>query len=288
MTDAAENAEGELLPAEIAIAEEESQEPEQGETSEATAEEETEAEADEPSSEETAENLEQEKQQKRNSLQKRISQLANQRNEANAKVAELEQQVAYLQSQYQQPQDVPQSYPELPDYDYDTNRHQQAVMQYMSHQNAQNVQQVMAQQQQAQIAQLEAQRQQLVNQEFVAKGNDFAIDYPDFHEKVSAPDFHQSDFVANKLVSLPNGPEVAYYLASNRRIADKINRQSDKDANDALITISTALQINSRRKSANTTNAPAPSKLVKPKGKVAKDPDKMTPDEYARYRGYTK
>ena len=278
------------MPTEIAIAETESQEPEQGETSEVTAEEETEAEAEEPSSEETAEKQEQEKQHKRNSVQERISQLARQKNDANAKVAQLEQQVAYLQSQYQQPQDVPQTYPQLADYDYDEGRHQQAVMQFMSQQNAQNVQQVMTQQQQAQIAQLNAQRQQLVNQEFVAKGNDFAIDYPDFHEKVSSPDFHQSDFVANKLVSLPNAPEVAYYLAKNIGRANQINRMDDAAANDALVTISTALQINSRkvRKSSKSTNAPAPSKPVKPKGKVAKDPDKMTPDEYARYRGYTK
>ena len=282
MTDAA-IADGDPSPTEnIENAVEDSQEPEQGETSEAV-------EAEEPSSEETAEKLEQEKTKKRNSVQERISQLARQKNDANAKVQDLEQQVAYLQAQYQQPQDTPKAYPRLEDYDYDENRHQQAVLEYTSQQNAQNVQQVITQQQQAQIAQINATKHQIASDEFVARSNDFAIDYPDFSDKVGSPDFHQSDFVAQKIVELDNGPAVAYYLANNKRISASINSKSEMDANDDLVRISTALAINARWKSpAATTNAPAPSKTVAPKGKVSKDPDKMTPEEYRKHRGYTK
>jgi hypothetical protein len=281
MTDAA-IADGDLSPTEnIEDAVEDSQEPEQGETSEAP-------EAEEPSSEETAEKVEEEKAKKRNSVQERISQLARQKNDANAKVQDLEQQVAYLQSQYQQPQEAPTAYPRLEDYDYDENRHQQAVLEYTTKQNAQTVQQAITQQQQAQIAQINATKQNIANEEFVARSNDFSIDYPDFAEKVSSADFHQSDFVAQKIVDLDNGPAVAYFLANNKKFANAINQKNDMDAYADLIRISTALHMNARRKSAATTNAPAPSKTVSPKGKVAKDPDKMTPDEYRKYRGYTK
>jgi len=286
-TDAA-NAEGDLLPDGIENADVDSQEPEQGETSEAIETPEGDQEAAELSDEETVEKQEEEKQQKRNSVQQRISQLARQKNEANTKVQQLEQQVAYLQSQYQQPQETPRAYPRLEEYDYDEGRHQQAVLEYTSSVNQQNVQQVMTQQQQAQIAQLESQKAQIAQTVFVEKANDFAIDYPDFQQRLSSPDFHQSDFVAREIVDMDNGPAVAYYLSNNPNIANAINRKSDRDALKDLTKISTALAINSRRRSANTTNAPTPSKTVTPKGKVSKDPDKMSPEEYRRHRGYTK
>ena len=287
-TDAA-NAEGIPVPAEnIENAVIDSQEPEQGETSEAIETPEGEQEAAELSDEETVEKQEEEKQKKRNSVQQRISQLARQKNEANTKVQQLEQQVAFLESQYQQPQETPRAYPRLEDHDYDEQRHQQAVLEYTSSLNQQNVQQVMTQQQQAQIAQLESQKAQIAQTVFVEKANDFAIDYPDFQQRLSSPDFHQSDFVAREIVDMDNGPAVAYYLSNNPNIANAINRKSDRDALKDLTKISTALAINSRRKSANTTNAPTPSKTVTPKGKVSKDPDKMSPEEYRRHRGYTK
>ena len=288
MTTDAANAEGDLLPDGIENADVDSQEPEQGETSEAIETPEGDQEAAELSDEETVEKQEEEKQQKRNSVQQRISQLARQKNEANTKVQELEQQVAYLQSQYQQPEQTPRAYPRLEEYDYDEGRHQQAVLEYTSSVNQQNVQQVMTQQQQAQIAQLESQKAHIAQTVFVEKANDFAIDYPDFQQRLSSPDFHQSDFVAREIVDMDNGPAVAYYLSNNPNIANAINRKSDRDALKDLTKISTALAINSRRRSANTTNAPTPSKTVTPKGKVSKDPDKMSPEEYRRHRGYTK
>ena len=285
-TDAA-NAEGDLLPTEIENAVVDSQEPEQGATSEAEASKDDAVE--ELSDEETVEKKEEEKQKKRNSYQERISQLARQKNEANSKVQELQQQNAYLQSQYQQqPQDVPTQYPRLEDYDYDEGKHQQAVLEYTSQLNQQNVQQVMSQQQAAQIAQLNNTKHQIASATFVERSNDFSVDYPDFQQKVGSPNFHQSDFVAQEIVDMDNGPAVAYYLSNNPAIANAINRKGNMDALKDLTKISTALSINSRSRSANTTNAPTPSKTVSPRGKVSKSPDKMTPDEYRKYRGYSK
>jgi len=287
MTTDAAQAEGDLLPTEIENAVVDSQEPEQGATSEAEASKDDAVE--ELSDEETVEKKEEEKQKKRNSYQERISQLARQKNEANSKVQELQQQNAYLQSQYQQqPQDVPTQYPRLEDYDYDEGRHQQAVLEYTSQLNQQNVQQVMSQQQAAQIAQLNNTKHQIASATFVERSNDFSVDYPDFQQKVGSPNFHQSDFVAQEIVDMDNGPAVAYYLSNNPAIANAINRKGNMDALKDLTKISTALSINSRSRSANTTNAPTPSKTVSPRGKVSKSPDKMTPDEYRKYRGYSK
>lgn len=285
MTDAA-NAEGILLPAEIENAVEDSDQPEEGVTTEATAENTTEA-AQEPSSEENADNQAEEKQKTRNSVQQRISQLARQKNEANTRVQELEQQNRYLSEQINQVQQPLDQFPELQDYDYDQSQYQQAVIQYNAQLNAQTVQQAMGQQQQAQLNHLNAQKQVISEESFKEKSKDFALDFPDYETKITAPTFQQSDFVARAIVNdFDNGPAVAYWLASNPQQAQRVNQMSELEAMKALTVVSTALSI--AKRPVKTTNAPAPSKSVTPRGKVSKDPDKMSPTEYARYRGYRK
>lgn len=285
MTDAA-NAEGILSPAEIENAVEDSDQPEEGVTTEATAENTTE-EAQEPSSEENADNQAEEKQKNRNSYQQRISQLARQKNEANTRVQELEQQNRYLSEQINQVQQPLDQFPELQDYDYDQSQYQQAVTQYNAQLNAQTVQQAMGQQQQAQLNHLNAQKQVISEESFKEKSKDFALDFPDYETKITAPNFQQSDFVARAIVNdFDNGPAVAYWLASNPQQAQRVNQMSQLEAMKALTVVSTALSI--AKRPVKTTNAPAPSKSVTPRGKVSKDPDKMSPTEYAKYRGYRK
>jgi len=285
MTDAA-NAEGILSPAEIENAVEDSDQPEEGVTTEATAENTTE-EAQEPSSEENADNQAEEKQKNRNSYQQRISQLARQKNEANTRVQELEQQNQYLSEQINQVQQPLDQFPELQDYDFDQSQYQQAVIQYNAQLNAQTVQQAMGQQQQAQLNHLNAQKQVISEESFKEKSKDFALDFPDYETKITAPNFQQSDFVARAIVNdFDNGPAVAYWLASNPQQAQRVNQMSELEAMKALTVVSTALSI--AKRPVKTTNAPAPSKSVTPRGKVSKDPDKMSPTEYARYRGYRK
>jgi chromosome segregation ATPase len=285
MTDAA-NAEGILSPAEIENAVEDSDQPEEGVTTEAISENTTE-EAQEPSSEENADNQAEEKQKNRNSYQQRISQLARQKNEANTRVQELEQQNQYLSEQINQVQQPLDQFPELQDYDYDQSQYQQAVIQYNAQLNAQTVQQAMGQQQQAQLNHLNAQKQVISEESFKEKSKDFALDFPDYETKITAPNFQQSDFVARAIVNdFDNGPAVAYWLASNPQQAQRVNQMSQLEAMKALTVVSTALSI--AKRPVKTTNAPAPSKSVTPRGKVSKDPDKMSPTEYAKYRGYRK
>jgi hypothetical protein len=284
MTDAA-NAEGDLSPTEIVEdAVEDSQQPQEGETSEATSEPEA---STEPSSEENAETEAETKEKTRNSVQQRISQLARQKNEANAKVQELEQQNQYLSAQINQAQQPLDKFPSLADFDYDETKYQQAVVQYNAQLNAQTVQEAMGQQQSAQLQHLNAQKQIISEEQFKEKSKDFALDYPDYQEKVTSPTFAQSEFVATTIVNnFDNGPAVAYWLASNPQQAARVNQMNDMEAMKALTTISTVLSI--AKRPVQTTNAPTPSKPVAPKGKVAKDLDKMTPEEYGRARGYRK
>ena len=283
MTDAA-NAEGDLSPAEIENAVEDSDQPQEGATSDTSNDTE---EAQEPSSEENADNQAEEKQKTRNSVQQRISQLARQKNEANARVQELEQQNRYLSEQINQVQQPLDQFPELQDYDFDQSKYQQAVIQYNAQLNAQTVQQALGQQQQAQLNHLNAQKQVISEESFKEKSKDFALDFPDYESKITSPTFQQSDFVARAIVNdFDNGPAVAYWLASNPQQAARVNQMEELEAMKALTVVSTALSI--AKRPVKTTNAPAPSKPVAPKGKVSKDLDKMTPEEYGRARGYLK
>ena len=134
---------------------------------------------------------------------------------------------------------------------------------------------------------LNAQKQVISEESFKEKSKDFALDFPDYETKITAPNFQQSDFVARAIVNdFDNGPAVAYWLASNPQQAQRVNQMSQLEAMKALTVVSTALSI--AKRPVKTTNAPAPSKSVTPRGKVSKDPDKMSPTEYAKYRGYRK
>jgi hypothetical protein len=56
----------------------------------------------------------------------------------------------------------------------------------------------------------------------------------------------------------------------------------------AMMELGRLSQALSPNRPVTTSNAPAPAKPVRASGKVEKDPDKMTPAEYARFRGYRK
>ena len=103
--------------------------------------------------------------------------------------------------------------------------------------------------------------------------------------KVSAPSFVQGEAMQQAIILSDNGPALAYHLASNPQKTAAINAMAPGLAMMELGRLSQALAPN---RSVTTSNAPAPAKPVRASGKVEKDPDKMTPAEYARFRGYRK
>lgn len=51
--------------------------------------------------------------------------------------------------------------------------------------------------------------------------------YPDFDERVNNPEIKASNLVLNMLVDSEHGPEIAYYIASHKEIADKLYALGD-------------------------------------------------------------
>lgn len=275
MTDAA-IAEDTSVSAENESAVEEIQEP-SGETSDAV-------EAKEPSDADPVES-EEDVQKRRNSFQERINQKTRQVREAEHRAQEAEQRAQLLEQRMNQ--NLPQldSFPDLANYDYDQNAYQQAVVQYNASLNQRTVQQALSQQEKLQVEHLRQQANQATVDAFKTRSQAFASDQPDFMAKVSAPSFVQGEAMQQAIILSENGPALAYHLASNPQKANAINSMAPGMAMMELGRLAQAL---SPSRTVTTSNAPSPAKPVRSNGKVEKDPDKMTPAEYARYRGYRK
>jgi len=254
----------------------ETQEP-SGETSEAV-------EATEPSDADPVES-EEEVQKKRNSFQERINQKTRQVREAEQRAQEAEQRANLLEQRMNQNLPQTDKFPQLEDFDYDQNAYQQAVVQYNAALNQRTVQQAMTQQERLQVEHLRQQANQATVDAFKERSQAFASEQPDFMAKVSAPSFVQGEAMQQAIILSENGPALAYHLASNPQKTAAINAMAPGLAMMELGRLSQALTPN---RSVTTSNAPAPAKPVRASGKVEKDPDKMTPAEYARWRGYRK
>jgi len=274
MTDAA-IAEDTSVSTEVEPAVQEAQEP-TGETSDAV--------AAEPSGEDPPE-TEEEKQKKRNSFQERINQKTRQVKEAEVRAKEAEERATLLEQQLNQNMPQLDRFPQLEDYDYDQNAYQQAVVAYNAQLNQRTVQQALSQQEKFQVEQLRKQANNAAVDAFKERSAAFASEVPDFMQKVGNPQFVQGQAMQQAIILSDNGPALAYHLASNPQKAAAINNMAPGLAMMELGRLSAQL---AKPSPVATTNAPAPAKPVRASGKVEKDPDKMTPDEYAKFRGYRK
>jgi hypothetical protein len=257
-------------------AEKEIQEP-SGETSEAV-------EATGPSDADPVES-EEDVQKKRNSFQERINQKTRQVREAEHRAKEAEERAQLLEQRMNQNQPNLERFPQLDDFDYDQNSYQQAVVQYNAALNQRTVQQALTQQEKLQVEHLRRQANQATVEAFKERSQAFASEQTDFMAKVSAPSFVQGEAMQQAIILSDNGPALAYHLASNPQKTNAINAMAPGLAMMELGRIAQAL---SPSKPVLTSNAPPPAKSVRASGKIEKDPDKMTTQEYARYRGYKK
>ena len=100
---------------------------------------------------------------------------------------------------------------------------------------------------------------------------------------VSNPNLPVGRTITQAVVMAENGPAIMYHLGKNPNVAAEINALPAPMAMMRLGQI--GLQL-STPVSKIQTKAPAPANLPKgSEGKVSKDPEDMTPIEYAKYRG---
>lgn len=263
------------------VAEEQSAEIETG-----NEEEQTEAVESEGSSESVADDASGESEPKKhNPVQPRINELTRRAREAEERAREAEQRAKALESQIQQTEEAP--YPKLSDFDYDEERYNQALSQYHNQSTQKNIQGAMAQQErmQAQLAQRAA--QQAVMETFKARSDAFAAEHTDYLETITNPNVPVNQTMTQALVFADNGPAVAYHLGKNPQVAAEI---AALPAPQALMRMGQLSAQLSTPVTPKPTSAPAPAKppTGSSSGKAEKDPDKMTPTEYAKWRGYIK
>ena len=273
------DADGTSVPTESESADIEIQTEPTGETSEAT-----ETEATEPSGEDHAE-AEEEKTKKRNSFQERINQKTQQVREAELRAKEANERAQMFEDRLNQ--DLPEqgNFPQLEDFDYDQNAYQQAVVQFNAQLNQRTGQQAMSQQEKLQVEHLRRQANQAAVDSFKLRSEAFASEHPDFMQKISSPAFKQGQAMQQAIILSDNGPALALHLAQNPQKTASINAMAPGLAMMELGRLSQAL---TPSKPVLTSQAPPPAKPVKATGRVDKDPDKMSPEEYRRYRGYSK
>lgn len=131
----------------------------------------------------------------------------------------------------------------------------------------------------------------------------FAAEHTDFTEKVYADDVQISESMFEAITESEHGPAIAYYLADNPEEAERIANMSAAAAGRAIGRIEAKLESQSagrkdqssetseenaeegRQDNKRVTKAPPPPPKIEGSADVvAKDPDKMTTDEWLRWR----
>jgi len=146
----------------------------------------------------------------------------------------------------------------------------------------QKVQEVLQRQQES-SRQQSAQAQHRELQSAWEKRVDAAADvYDDFDEVALAPDVPVSDAMAEAIRRAEKGADVLYYLGKNREVAASLARL---DPLSAAIRIGEIAATIARPAAKKTTNAPAPISPVGTRAAASKDPDKMSTEEWMKWRG---
>lgn len=132
---------------------------------------------------------------------------------------------------------------------------------------------------QEQVQQFEAQRRAEMAQDWQARAADAKARYADFEQVAfTAP---ISDSVAEVVMGMEGGTDVAYHLGRNPAEARRISQLPPMEAAIELGRIEARVTGPRPR---NITQAPDPVSPVRPKAAAAKNPAKMTNEEYRAAR----
>lgn len=217
--------------------------------------------------------------------QKRIDELTRNWREAERREAQL---LAMLQQQREQaaPPPPPAEAPKLPtleEYGYDEAKYQTALLTYATKQAEYVVEQKLSA-----ARQQEAQQKRMSS--FAERQTAFAKATPDYEDLVlrdmSLP---ITDAMRDVIVDSEQGPEVAYHLAKNREVAERIARLPAHLAARELGRIEARLE--AAKEAAKRPTVPPVSKAPPPPPtveavdvEVEKDPDSMTMKEWLKWR----
>ena len=176
-----------------------------------------------------------------------------------AKVNELEQSKPPL------PNDMPKE----EDFDYDTDKYNQAMIQY-------EVRKQLEANQQATNQQAVELKSQEVTNGFFDKAAKYAADHPGYDEAVKKLPIFQQDTL-QAIYSQEKGPQVAHYLAEHLDIADSIANATPINA--AVIIGQISMGLTADNKPVKPTTAPEPVETLSGGASVTKSQEDMSMDE---------
>lgn len=197
-------------------------------------------------------------------IKKRFDTLTRQKYERDARIAELEAQIAAAKQPQTEPQ--PQDFADLETY-------LDAKAEHIANQKMSQNQQAAAQ---------EAIMQDRAKS-FNQRAADFRQNAPDFDQAIAAvPAVLMKPDMVEVILDIDEGPQVAYHLATNlhecARIASLSGRQQ------ALEIGKLAARLAAKPEPKRISAAPEPVKPIKATGSTQKRPEDMTMDEYAKWR----
>ena len=208
---------------------------------------------------------------KEDGFQKRINKVTADKWEALKRAEAAEAKLAEVQ---QAKEANPQKPPTLEDFDYDDQAYQEALIDYKVENKAKSLEQ---KQQEA----LQEQSKAETLKRFTENSAKFAADKEDFNDVLARVPILQPS-VLNELMSLDNGPEIAYFLGNHSDIADEVIRMHPVAAGIKIGEISRKL---AEPKPIKTSSAPEPIEPISSGGAVESDiSDEMSMDEWmAKY-----
>lgn len=198
-------------------------------------------------------------------VQKRINKITAEKYEEKRRADELEKRLKAIESQPVQEAKEPA----LEDFDYDDAKYQAALVQHQ-------VQKALESQNKAEQERLAKERVNNMAQSFNAKVAEFTEKTADYAEVVSnVPQL--PDATLEAVMTLENGPQVAYYLGKHLDVADEIASSSPIQAAIRLGEIRTLLS--SSKPETKPSSAPDPVETITSGGGANKDVGEMSMEE---------
>lgn len=224
----------------------------------------------------------QEQPRKPRGVEKRISELTGNWREAERRAQKLEQMLESMISKETKPPAQPtvteSQEPSLDQF----KTYEEYVAAVADHRAEQKVQALLKQQEEQRQKQ-DAERQRAEQRStFQAKAEEFATTTPDFDEVAFNPSLPVTDVMADALNLSDKGPEILYHLGKHPEEAARISRLSPVQAALEIGRLEAKLSLPQPR---TVTKAPPPiAPLSGGQGSLVVDPDKMTGDEWMRWR----
>jgi hypothetical protein len=213
----------------------------------------------------------------RGGFQRRIKELADDRNHwrelalRNATPAPVEAPIAA----------APVKMPTLEDHGYDEAKYQAAMIEFVDRRAEERVDR--------RLSEVEQKRAEQTRVEtFATRQQEFAKVNPDFEDRVLRdPTLPITTAMRDVIIDSPSGPEIAYYLATNREQAEQIARLPAHLAALEMGRIEgriSAIKEVKVRPPAVTKAPPPPPQIEASDAQVEKDPAQMTDKEFAKWR----